>query len=394
MVTAMIEEEKERFNLRNVFHGNKMFLGICVASILVAAGIFVLLINGYINKYYSDYEVIQETQRQDSNTEQYLWRDGNLIKYSKDGISEVSISGKTIWTGSYEMSNPQVVTCGDYVLVADIGGKDAYIFNGEDTGTELSVDYEIKQADVSKQGLVALLLEDTSSDVINIYNPYAVSSELLVEIPTNVSDGYPVCMAISPDGTSVVASYICVTSGTAESRVAFYNFSEVGKNSDCLVGAKNYQDSLVTDIKFLSNNQVCLFGDAGFYIWKNMKQPKQVQKKKVKKEIKSVFYNEKYIGMVLNTGNKKHPYEMDIYNIKGSQVTSFSFSYEYDHIELDGSEILFYSSKECGIFRLNGVLRFHKNVEDGVSYFFPAPGHNRYYLLNDRTMQEIKLQSK
>jgi hypothetical protein len=378
-------------DFREMLRSNRLFLVICTASILVAVGIFVLLINGYINKYYSNYQVVRETQREDGSSEQYICRDGSLIRYSKDGISQIDIAGKTIWTGSYEMSNPQIAVCGDYVLVADIGGKDAYIFSGEDTGTELSVDYEIKQADVSKQGLVALLLEDTSSDVINIYNPYDISSKLLVEIPTNVSDGYPVCMAISPDGTSVVASYICVTSGTAESRVAFYNFSEVGQNSDCLVGAQNYQDCLVTDIRFLSNDRVCLFGDVGFFVWKNMKQPEQVMKKKAKYEIKSVFYNEKYIGTVLNTGNKKKPYEMNIYNLKGTKITSFTFSYDYDHIALEGSEILFYSSKECGIFRLNGVLRFHKTVEDGVSYFFQAPGHNRYYLLNDRTMQEIKL---
>jgi hypothetical protein len=82
---------------------------------------------------------------------------------------------------------------------------------------------------------------------------------------------------------------------------------------------------------------------------------------------------------------------MDIYNTKGNRVTSFTFSYDYEQIELADNEILFYSAKECGVFRMNGVLRFHKTVEDGVSYFFQAPGRNRYYLINDRSMQEIKL---
>ena len=211
---------------------NRMFIVICLASVVVAVGIFILLINGYINKQYTEYEVLKETQRQDAGTERYIDNDDSLIKYSKDGISGVDMEGKTLWTGSYEMSNPSVVIRGEYILVADIGGKDAVIYNGKHEATELSVDYEIKQADVSKQGLAALLLEDSSSDMINIYNPYDVSSKLLVKIPTNVDDGYPVCMAISPDGTSVVASYICVVNGTAESRVVFYNFSDVGKNSD------------------------------------------------------------------------------------------------------------------------------------------------------------------
>lgn len=390
----MLDEETNRLEKWESLKHNRMFIMICIASVVVAVGIFVLLINGYINKHYSSYEVVNETERQDNNTEKYLCPDGRLIKYSKDGISEIDVSGRTIWTGSYEMSNPSVTTCGDYVLVADIGGKDAYIFDGENTGTELSVDYEIKQADVSRQGLVALLLEDTSSDVINIYNPYDVSSKLLVEIPTNVDDGYPVCMAISPDGTSVVASYICVTSGIVESRVAFYNFSEVGQNSDCLVGAKNYEDALVTDIRFLSEDQVCLFADTGFYIWKDLKQPKQVLKKKIKSQIRSIFYNSKYIGLVLETGEEKEPYQMEIYNQKGSRVTAFRFACEYENIELVDNEILFYSAKQCGIFRLNGVLRFCKTIEDGVDYFFQAPKHNRYYLINASAIQEIKLEAK
>ena len=370
---------------------NRMFIVICLASVVVAVGIFILLINGYINKQYTEYEVLKETQRQDAGTERYINNDDSLIKYSKDGISGVDMEGKTLWTGSYEMSNPSVVIRGEYILVADIGGKDAVIYNGKHEATELSVDYEIKQADVSKQGLAALLLEDSSSDMINIYNPDDVSSKLLVKIPTNVDDGYPVCMAISPDGTSVVASYICVLNGTAESRVVFYNFSDVGKNSDCIVGAKNYQKSLVTDVHFLSDDQVVLFADSGFYIWKGMKQPKQIVRKKVRKNIKSVFYNKSAIGLVLDTGSKKTPYHMDIYNTKGNKTSSFDFANDYNDIQLDGNEILFYSAKECGVFRLNGVLRFHASVEEGVDYFFRGNGRNHYYLFNDSTIQEIKL---
>lgn len=125
------------------------------------------------------------------------------------------------------------------------------------------MDYEIKQADVSGQGLVALLLEDTSSDMINIYNPYDVSSKLLVKIPTNVDDGYTVCMAISPDGTSVVASYICIVEGNAESRVVFYNFPMWGKFR-LYCRSQNYQKALVTDAHFLSDDQVVLFRIGAF----------------------------------------------------------------------------------------------------------------------------------
>lgn len=388
-----LEEELEMDISRKPIKHQRLFVVICIASAVVAMGIFVLLINGYINRHYSNYEVVRQTDRKDTNTEQYVCPDGRLIKYSKDGISEITISGKTVWTGSYDMSNPQIASCGNYVLVADIGGKEAYIFNGKDTGTEISTDYEIKQACVSRQGVVALLLEDTSSDAINIYNPYDVSSKLLAEIPTNVDYGYPLSIALSPDGTSVVASYICVTTGKPETKVAFYNFSEVGKNSECLVGGKNYEDVLITDIRFLKDDRVCLFSDSGFYIWENMKQPEQILKKKIKGQIKSIFYNKKYVGCILENNDKKQPYRMQIYNQKGSRITDFTFNNNYDHVELVENEVIMYAAKECSIFRINGVERFRCTMEEGVSYFFRASHRNRYYLLDDNRIQEIKLVS-
>ncbi len=387
------EEIDMRAEEKNMKH-KRFFVFICLASVVVAVGIFVLLINGFINRRFQNYEVVSSIERQDTNTEQYVCPDGRLIKYSKDGISEINLSGKILWTGSYDMNNPKLVNCGEYILVADIGGKEAYIYNGEDTGTEIAVDYEIQQACVSRQGVVALLLEDTSSNTINIYNPYDVSSSLLIEIPTNVEDGYPVKIALSPDGTSLVASYICVTAGKAETRVAFYNFSETGKNWDCLVGAQNYEDTLIADIHFMGDDKVCLFGDKGFYIWEHMKQPGQSIQQEIKQSIKSVFSNERYVGLIVETGKEKTPYQMQIYNVKGDRVTAVNFEQEYDSVELVENEILMHSAKECTIFRLNGVQRLHCTVEEGVAYFFKAARKYRYYILDDSNIQEVKLAKK
>lgn len=368
-----------------------MFILVCVGIAIVALGIFVLLMNGYVNKTYDSYQVLSYCERQDSNTVQYLCVDGRLIKYSKDGISEITQDGESIWTGSYNMNNPQVVSCGKYILVANIGGKEAIIYNGEDTGTELSVDYEIQQACVSKQGVVALLLEDTSSNMIHIYNPYDVSSELLAEIPTNVEDGYPVAFALSPDGASVVASYLSVSSGKSESRVAFYNFSEVGQNKDCLVGAQNYQKDLITDVRFLDSSRVCLMGDGCFYIWSNMKKPEQTLEKKVKKEIRSVFYNEKYIGMITETGKEKNPYRMQLLDTGSGKISMETvMDNSYDHVSLEGNEILLSSSKEISVFKLNGVEKLNCTVEGNVSCFFKAKRRNRYYLLDETRIQIVK----
>ena len=387
-----IEETKEK---KKPSRQRKWFLLICAASVLVALGIFVLLMNGYINKRYNSYEVLASFERQDSNTVNYTSVDGRLIKYSKDGISEINSKGETVWNASYDMDNPQLSYCGQYILVADIGGKDAVIYHEGDTGQELSVDYEIQQACVSRQGVVALMLQDKTSDMIHLYNPYDVSSELLAEIPTNVEDGYPIVMALSPDGMSVVASYLCVTDGNAESRVAFYNFSDVGQSKDWLVGARNYEDDLISDIRFLDDSRVCLLGGGSFYIWDNMKKPEQIVTKTLKKEIRSVIYDEKRVGFILETEEEKTPYEMQIYNAdNGKKTMDIRFDNDYDSVSISGNEILLYSEHQISIFKLNGVERLNCTMDGTVSWFFRAQKRNRYYLIDDSQIQLIKLKNE
>lgn len=121
-----------------------------------------------------------------------------VLRYSRDGAAAVDRDGNEMWNGSYDMENPALDICEEYAVVADIQGKSLYVYNGSDSGTKLTTDYPILQACVSKQGVVAVLLEDQSSNVIQVYNPYDDNKKLLVEIPTNVEEGYPVSIDLSP----------------------------------------------------------------------------------------------------------------------------------------------------------------------------------------------------
>ena len=140
--------------------------------------------------------------------------------------------------------------------------------------------------------------------MIQVYNPYDDNKKLLVEIPTNVEEGYPVSIDLSPDGTGVICASICVTSGAVKSQVAFYDFTDVGKNTNCLVGAQEYKDRIVAEVKYLDEDHAALFSEKGFSLWKNMKKPKQVFKKDWNREILSAFYDDRYIG-VIAAGSKK-----------------------------------------------------------------------------------------
>ncbi len=50
------------------------------------------------------------------------------------------------------MKQPQVDVCGDYVSVADVGGKQCHIYNGKDEGVTVETSLPIVRAKSGKTG--------------------------------------------------------------------------------------------------------------------------------------------------------------------------------------------------------------------------------------------------
>lgn len=359
----------------------------CIAACM---GIFYFGFHWFVNRQYTGYTVVKSVKVKEGKSMEYAAYEEGVLHYDRDGITAVDSKGNPLWSGSYEMANPKVDTCGASVVVADVGEKSLYAYKGEDTGTELLVDYPIVQACISKQGVVAVLTEEKSSNTIALYNPFSKNNKLLAEIPTNVEDGYPVSLAISPDGSSVVASYLCVTTGTIQTKVVFYNFSEVGKNANYLVGAHNYNDTMISQIRFLGDSAICLFGEKGFYLWENAKQPKAVAKKLYTQEIQSAFVSEKYVGVVVK-GQQDSQRNMCIYDTQGKRVLKKSVSGDYTQVQMRGEEVLFYSTGKCFIYRINGVKKWQCNLSENISYLFPSQKNNRYFMIQDSKIKIIKL---
>lgn len=366
-----------------------VFLISMIAGILLCTGVFFFLYHWYVNREYEKYQVTDAFEVKNANSLTFESYGNGVIRYGRDGITAVDSSGKASWSGSYDMANPQIDICEESVVVADVGEKSLYVYKGEETGVDFHVDYPIVQACVARQGVIAVVMEDGSSNLIGIYNPFDKTEVLLVEIPTNVEDGYPVSIDLSPDGGSLVASYLCVTTGTIQTRVAFYNFTNVGKNSNCLVGAQNYNDKMVSEIRFLDDNTVCLFAEDGFYLWDNMKQPVSKKKCLFTEEIQSAFYDDAHVGVLLRGDDEKCT--MKIFNVSGKCILTKTVSAEYTEVQIRGDEILLHSNTKGAIYRINGVRKYAGEWKKPISYFFPTSKRNCYLLIQDSKIKKIRL---
>lgn len=381
-------EDERKIKKRRRFRVLAISIGV---ALIIGIAAIVTVSYYYMNRSFSGYDVVGETARTDSNNVTYRTFQNKLLKYSRDGISLLDGSGKTLWNGGYEMENPQVDICGDYVAVADIGAKKFYVYNGRDSGVDMEMTFPIGRLKVAANGKVAVLLHDEDSDVINIYDPYNTVEPLKVEVPTNITDnGYPLDFDISPDGDSLVAAYM-LTSGGVENKVCFYNFTEVGQDQNTLVGGKSFEKNMISCIRFVAEDEVAICYENGFSFFENMKKPEMIFEKKFEKEIKSLSYDEDNLLVLTGNPGSTENQSAHLFSFRGKEVMTEKIGYKYTDIVMADQEIIFTDDQSCHILRKNGKEKFSFDFGKKYEYFFPAQRDNQYFLLDETTIKKIKI---
>ena len=373
----------------------KILLWVIVIAIIFF-GIGGLLVFSYFynNRCYTNYQVVSETPRSDSNNVTYQYFQKNLLKFSQSGISLIDTKGKTLWNGGFEMKQAQVDTCGEQVIAADVGGNSFHIYSGRDEGVGMETTYPIVRAKVSAQGIAAVLEQDTDSNTLKVYNPSANTTKLLIDIPSNVSEeGYPLDFDISPDATSLVSSYMTVDGTEAKWKVNFYNFSDVGQDKNLLVGGREYDTEMIAGISFIDNDHVVIYHEKGFDVYENMKEPKPVFEKTLEKPIASIAQSDKYIGVVTTDESLKNK-ELHIFTPDGKVILECQISYEYTDFNIYGEELYFNSAHHVDIMRINGKPKFSCDFDVEITGVFPGGRSIEYILVDHRTIRRIRMKSR
>ncbi|MEG2441584.1 MAG: DUF5711 family protein [Acetivibrio sp.] len=378
--------EDKRFKEQKRRHKVTMAFTVTLCT-FAAVALFIYIVNGLINKTYNSYEVMTTSPRQDSNSVQYRSYQGMLLKYSRDGASGISPEGEILWNGSYEMNNPVVDTCGDYVIIGDVGGKESYVYNGSNSGVMLEETLPISQVDIAEQGVSAVVLDDAKSNEIHIYNAFDTGNSLLLTIPTNVSkDGYPVDITLSPDGQKLVTSYLGVNNGVTQNKVTFYNFGAVGKDKvNFIVGGIDMGQELCPQVEFINNETICIYGEQSFRIYSMQELPEEIYNEKFDSAVKSVMSNDKYLGFILEDST------MLVYDLKGKKVLKKTLEEEYDDVKFTKNEILFTSDLSCQLMRFNGEIKWDYTFDKNIKYIFETKEKDQFVFINDVNMEKGKL---
>ena len=209
----------------------------------------------------------------------------------------MDFKGNSIWNSTYDMHNPIVDTCGEYVVISDKGNKSLELINEAGHVNSLEVLYPIIKAEVANQGVIAVLMDGGDENYTQFFSP---TGKNLVDSRTIVEEhGFPVDFSLSRDGQKFVTSYISINGGLVQSKVTFYNFGAVGQNYEAkIVGGFDYGQTLISKVEFINNDTVCVFGDDKFNIYNMEEIPKLIFEEPFETEVKSISFNEDYIGII------------------------------------------------------------------------------------------------
>lgn len=376
-------EEKLRKHRLSFLYRALLVIVICIALVLM---IYIL----YRNKKYTDYDVVRHVDNITVAGTESIPIGNSILEFSKDGARCMDGEGNVIWNQTYEMQNPIVSVCGEVAAIADYNGRTIYIQSKEKQLGTVTTNLPIRSINVAANGVVAVVLEDTQTTWINIYDPKG--NELVKFHTTMKNTGYPASVCLSPDALLCAVSYIYVDEGVIKSRVAFYNFDEYGKNqTDNLVGGYDYTDTVIPYVKFMNNSVAFAVGDESLMFYNGSQKPELGSVYYFASRIRSVFHNENYVGLVFENRSGENKYCLEIYNKSGNLVRKRDFNMEYTDIVFYGDNYIIYNEENCLIYTMDGRLKYDGAFKESVKMMLPSQTKFRYTIITDDSLETIQL---
>lgn len=385
-------EKNKNFEAEVLIHRLKIFGGIFfLIAVIAAAGFYAFHI--FDTKVYTGYQILEKSLRSDSDTAKYLAYNGHVLKYSRDGAESYDGVKDTKWNVTYELQDPMVSVCSDYVALSDRGSNRILLMSGEGKSSSVNTRLPIQDFSVAGQGVVAAVLTDGGSSRINIYSP---EGEELAGIRSSMGkSGYPADIALSPDGTLLGVSYARVESGTGDvhSSVAFYNFGDVGQNEiDNYVSGYDYEGTFIPRVHFLSRDAAVAIGDDRMIFFSGAQKPEAVSENAITEEIQSVFFGDEEVALVFRSEEGGSRYRLKVYDKTGKEILNKDFEMAYTDIVLSDKRAVIYNDSACEIIDYKGNLRYDGLFEDPVLLMVPTSHRSRFILVNRSLTEEIALE--
>lgn len=361
---------------------------------LALAALIVLVAGGFTlyNRMntFTDYVIADSYENEVASGSKYESVGKNIYRYNSDGISCVSQKNELKWSITYNMQAPVADVCGSTMAVAEQQGNQVYVVNEDGLVGNFTTLLPILKVRVSKQGVVAVVLQEENVTWVNLYQSDGTS--IANDKTTVAESGYPLDIDLSPDGQKLAVSYLGIQEGIIESRVVFYHFGSAGQTEeDHIVGSETYTDTVIPELYFTDNSRAVAVADNGFMVFRGGDAPKQSAQVSFEGEIVSTFHDGSCIGFLFRSDSEEYPYRMELYSYRGRKKASREVDAEFDSIRMQNGQILMYNDGHCEAFSSSGRKRFCSDYEKQVVDMFYFSEFRKYLIVTQDSFDRIRI---
>ena len=378
-------EEKETISFAEKVHSVR-WLWITLAVVVLVGTVSALVYLGIFNRYDS-FSVVSSADL-GGRDGSFIEFEGALLSYSRDGATLSDYDGNLIWTETYDMQTPVAVVSEGELLIYDKTGNGLVVMTRAGEQGAISTTLPVVRADISDNGVVAVLMQDRDTGYINVYQAdggLMASGQVHLE-----NTGYPISLAISPDGQRLLVSMICVSEGTVAAQLSFYDFGDLGSTQkDNIIASFNYVGSVFPEVGFFADGSAIAFGTREIIIYSGGKKPESSARISASSEIGSVFKNRKGFAVINKAGEDKNT--LTVYDHKGHVKFEKTVRLDYNKAQyISNGDILIANGDQVILYNGHGIRRFHHTFSDGFVALMPSGGLRDYVLVEGKKCSRIK----
>jgi hypothetical protein len=294
------------------------------------------------------------------------------------------------WNQSFEIQDIRLATCRNVCAICGYNGHEIFVQSSENQLGQIQTNLPIKNLTVATTGRVTAVLEDSNVMWLNTYEP---SGQNIYEGQFHMSQsGYPCAISLSPNGDLLAVSFIFVEEGSYVTNIAFYNYGPVGDNqSDQLVSTFTYRDMIVPEIHFMTNGAAFAVADNRLMFYSGEQVPTTKKEHILDREIKAVYYDQNYVGLIFASDRADAKYVLRIYNTAGENVAERYFDMDYLGVFFEQGTYTLYNSTDCLIYTIAGGCKYEGKFEKPISLMLPTETPYRYRVVTDTSIDTIQL---
>ncbi len=365
----------------------RSWVALATVGVLCLAAIIALLI--YHRQTYNKAEIIGTYEEAASNNGNYIAYANGILRYSRDGVALFNIEGEELWNQPCQIQSPIVEMCGNTAVLGDKDGTSVLVLEQDGIKGEFQTARPIEQLAVSAQGIVAAVLKDENTPKLVCYD--AKGNVLIEQKASLLNTGYPLDIAISADGETLLVSYLCINDTSVSTDIVYYNFGEERtQTGEYEVARETYEGQAIPTVSFLDENISVLISDEALILWEGTVAPKELTRVSMPGEIAQVAYDDKYVSLVVDNGETSQR-EIHIYNKKGQEKFAGKLEGEYAHITMSGREVIMYEENRCYILDVSGITKYDGEMEKSIEAILPIGGMMKYIVADNNGIYKIQL---